>query len=60
MLKSSDFQVQARMAQSVDDNGELIQATQFTAVAMKGNDSDRIHVEINNNRTGNVLVMQCK
>ena len=56
MLRSSDFLVQARMAQTVDINGDLLQATQFQAFAMKsevsGAVSDRIHIELNNNRTG--------
>lgn len=57
LLQTPDFEVQARMVQSADDTGRLIQATQFQAVAMRSNAtdaaSDRIHLQLNSNRTGN-------
>lgn len=58
MIKTSDsrFSMQARMVQSIDDDNQPILATQFQAFAMQSNingvKSERIHVEINNNRTG--------
>jgi len=59
MLKSMDFSLQARMGQVIGANLEPVQATQFQAFAMQtvtpGNESDRIHVEISNNRTGTVF-----
>ncbi|XP_067936855.1 mucin-like protein [Watersipora subatra] len=52
MINSTEFKLQARMVQTVDESGELIQATQFQAVAMQSGTpddlSDRIHVELNN------------
>ncbi|XP_067935630.1 mucin-like protein [Watersipora subatra] len=55
LINSTEFKLQARMMQTLDESGELIQATQFQAVAMQSETpdelSDRIHVELNNNRT---------
>lgn len=61
MIKTTDsrFSMQARMVQALNAAGELIAATQFQAFAMQSNTnglkSSRIHLEINNNRTGLIL-----
>jgi len=65
MIKSDYFLVQARTVQSVNDQEQLVLATQIQAYAMQSirplpftdrvlpdNVSDIIHVELNNNRTG--------
>lgn len=58
MIKSADasFSVQCRMVQAVNEDNAPVKATQFQAFAMQSNAdgalSDRIHVEINSQRTG--------
>ena len=57
MIKSDVFSMQCRMIQSLNSDSELIDATQFGAFVMTSlvGNSSVVHLEINNNRTGQRL-----
>ena len=61
MIKSELLSMQSRMVQWINPTtSEAVQATQFQAFAMRSNVSgtlsDEIHIELNNNRSGNNLI----
>ena len=61
MIKSELLSMQSRMVQWINPTtSEAVQATQFQAFAMRSNVSgtlsDEIHIELNNNRSGNNFI----